>query len=367
MTRVRFCLLCAVLAGAALLRAEQLPQFRGGTNTVSIHATVLDRSNRLVTNLNESDFEIYDNGRLQKTTVFANDVRPITIVVMLDRSGSMRSHFTLVSNAAEQFVGNLLPGDRARIGSFSDEIRIQPAAFTSDHAALLDVLRHSLLPPGMTPLWNATSLAMNALANEPGRRVILLFTDGEDTPGIGQNVSYFEVRSRAQTEEVMVYAIGFAQGCDDAAVARPAGGPRADAAGQRGRPPSVPGGGRIPGRPPSGPTGGGWPPMPGLPPPGRGFPPRQPVDPRFADPVPCKPTSPDPGLRALADVGGGGYFELHAVDNLASTFARVAEELHHQYLLAFTAQVMDGRLHEIDVRVKGGGAVVRARRSYWAH
>ena len=55
---------------------------------------------------------------------------------------------------------------------------------------------------------------MSALGHEQGRRVVLVFTDGKDTPGIGTNVSFEEVLSRAQAEEVMVYGIGFADACD---------------------------------------------------------------------------------------------------------------------------------------------------------
>ena len=75
---------------------------------------------------------------------------------------------------------------------------------------------------------------------------------------------------------------------------------------------------------------------------------------------------PDPGLRDLVAIGGGGYFELSRADDLAATFARVADELHHQYLLAFPAPAADGKVHTLDVRVKPSSLTVRARRSYVA-
>ena len=80
----------------------------------------------------------------------------------------------------------------------------------------------------------------------------------------------------------------------------------------------------------------------------------------------CANARPDPGLRSVADVGGGAYFELHRKDDLGATFARVADELHHQYLLAFAATSFDGRMHTLDVRVKRPNLTVRARHTYQA-
>lgn len=351
-----------VLAGAVLFAAPQGVRFRGGTNTVSVYATVVDEGARLVTDLTREDFDVFDNGVRQPITVFASDLQPITIVVMLDRSGSMKQHYLRVRDAAEVFVGDLLPGDRAKIGSFSDLIQIDPQTFTGDRDALLRILRENLVGPGMTPLWNATGLAMDALREEEGRRVVLVFTDGHDTPGIGPNVSFEDLRARSQNEDVMLYAIGFTNACEpDDPIGQPrgAGAPRF----QRGR--GFPGGGGFP-RGPGGrtplPPGTGW---PGGPPPNP-FPPSPPSTSGLSRQSPCEDEGPDPALRELAAVGGGGYFELRAGDDLRATFARVADELHHQYLLAFTATQLDHTLHHLDVRVRQPGMTVRARRSYLA-
>jgi hypothetical protein len=81
---------------------------------------------------------------------------------------------------------------------------------------------------------------------------------------------------------------------------------------------------------------------------------------------PCVESGPDPDLRELAAVGGGGYFELRSQADLRTTFARVADELHHQYLLAFSAPRIDHALHRLEVRVRQPGMTVRARRNYVA-
>jgi Ca-activated chloride channel family protein len=71
-------------------------------------------------------------------------------------------------------------------------------------------------------------------------------------------------------------------------------------------------------------------------------------------------------LSDLAKLSGGWYFELKPNDDIAATFGRVADELHRQYLLGFSPTKSDGKAHQIEVRVRARGAVVRARTSYTA-
>ena len=366
MTRVPVAVLTGIALTIAIVDGQEAT-FRTGVHTVPVYASVVDRTGRLVSNLARDDFEIYDNGRLQKLTLFANDVQPITIVIMLDRSGSMARHFDLVRDAAGEFVASLHQADQARIGSFGNRIQIDPPEFTSDRAELIRILRDNLQDAGATPLWDATSVAMTALAQEKGRRVVLVFTDGYDNPSQPSlNMSFEEVRNQSQADEVMVYAIGFADECspldDDLAASGQArfqgrGGPGRGGPG-RGLP------GPIRGRPPLLPI-----PIPLPPAPGRGGPER-------GDPFgglkagkrgsPCEGTKPDPALKELALESGAGYFELHGTDNLRSTFTRVAEELHHQYLLGFTPAPIDGKKHTLEVRLRRPDLLVRARRSYLA-
>ena len=358
-----------VLAAAPSGRGQQqVPRFRGGTDVVSIFATVVDEHGRLVPGLSRDDFEVFDNGVRQELTVFEDVVQPVTVVVMIDRSSSVEKLFGVVRDAATAFVANLLPADRARIGSFSGRVQIDPPSFTSDLKVLNEILAHKLQEAGPTPLWNATVAAISALSAEPGRRVVLVFTDGQDSSSpLASNATFGDVRARVETDDVMLYAIGLSIKCGPTPDAAPAAGtPSASAlrfADQsRGRPPARGGVARPPvvivRRP-----GTGGRPVPGVPPPGSSFP--RPSN-KPEEPPPCRPTTPDPGLRELAALGGGGYFELSRTDDLASTFARVADELHHQYLLAIPAAAADGKLHTIEVRVKASSLTVRARRSYVA-
>jgi hypothetical protein len=116
MTRFLVSTLVVGTAGALLAQTPQAPAFHGGTHTVSVYATVSDRNGRSLPDLNQNDFAVFDNGVRQPVTLFRSDLQPITIVVMLDRSGSMLSNFELVKTAAGQFISQLLPDDRARVG-----------------------------------------------------------------------------------------------------------------------------------------------------------------------------------------------------------------------------------------------------------
>jgi VWFA-related protein len=279
-----------LLIGTSLLAGPQGQVFRTTSQTVAVYATVTDGTGRLVPDLEQKHFEIYDNGKPQPLTIFKSDVQPITVVTMLDTSGSMTLNLELLKIAAERFVLRLLPDDRARIGSFSDKILLSPQ-FISDRDELVRILRTDIQYGNPTHLWDAIDRSVDALTPETGRRVVLVFTDGDDT---GSKSDFRDVLTRAVNEDFMVYAIG------------------------------------------------------------------------LQSEILGKVTRPDRRLRELAEQTGGGYFELKHTADLNSTFTRVADELHRQYVIGFDPQKLDGVLHKLEVRVKIPGMNVRARKSYLA-
>jgi Ca-activated chloride channel family protein len=265
-------------------------------NDVAIYATVLDRDHHLVTNLTRDDFDVRDNGKAVALSVFSADPAPVTLGLMLDTSGSMESNLPLVIAGAEQLIDRLGPEDRARIGAFGTRTITSPE-FTASHASLLQFLHTRVRAGGETPLWNAVDLMMVYLKDVPGRRVVLVFTDGYDTTTLQHG--FEAVRTRADNEDVMLYAIGCWNG-------------------------------------PGGDSGSS--------------------------------DRPDDNLRKISDHTGGGYVELtwSQSSELGPTFARIADELHHQYVLGFVPTALDGKTHELDVRVKKPGLTVRARKTYVA-
>ncbi len=115
--------LAAGLVVVPLLAQDiQTPTFRAGTKTVSLYATVTE-GGRLVPGLSREDFEILDDGEPQALTVFSAEILPITVIVMLDTSGSMTSNIETLKAGAEQFFLRLFKGDQARLGAFNDKIQ----------------------------------------------------------------------------------------------------------------------------------------------------------------------------------------------------------------------------------------------------
>src|SRR5712691_13555436 len=139
----------------------QPPSFVAATRTVAVYATVTNARGRLVPDLSRDDFAIDDHGKRQTLTLFANDIQPITLVMLLDRSGSMKPNFDLEEQGAEAFVTEMGPADKARVGSFATHIQIDPTDFSADREALLKILRTELQAEGPTPLWNAVDIAID--------------------------------------------------------------------------------------------------------------------------------------------------------------------------------------------------------------
>ncbi len=294
-SNMRGWLSAAFVLGVSVVLGAQQPTFRSGTQTVPLYITVTDGAGRLVPNLSKEDFTVLDNGAPQEITVFDNTVRPITSVVMLDTSGSMTLNLDLMKAAAEQFVIRLLPDDKAMVGAFNNKVEFADVGFTNDRDDLIHAIRE-LDFGNATRLWDAAAMSLQQLEGVEGRRVVVLFTDGDDQ---GSSTSQGKVIDKARADEVMFYAIGL----ESVYMSAP---------GQRTR------------------------------------------------------TRPAGGLRRVADETGGGYFELKKTEELGPAFTRVAQELHSQYLLGFTPQKLDGKVHKLEVRAKDPNHKARARRSYVA-
>ncbi len=198
--------LAVALLGAitfAAPAAQDQPLFRSSVRTVPIYATVLDSTGRLVPDLVQADFSVLDNGKPAEIALFSSEPQPFTAVVMMDTSASMTANLKLLNRAAEQFLLRLLPVDRAQVGAFNDKIQMN-GTFTNDRDELIAAL-NDLYFGNPTRLNDAIAASLDALQGIDGRRVILVFTDGEDT---ASRIGFGTVLGRARDEEVMVYSIG---------------------------------------------------------------------------------------------------------------------------------------------------------------
>jgi Ca-activated chloride channel homolog len=292
MTKVALTVLATTLCATVALADQQV--FRSTVQTVPIYATVLDNAGRLVPDLKQEDFEVFDNNKPAAITSFAAEVQPIAVVVALDTSGSMTLVLDLAKNAAEAFVLRLLPADRARIVSFDDKMIWSPD-FTSDRDKLLGHLRMGIQFGNGTRLWDALYEAVGVLKAEETRKVVLVLSDGED---FGSRLSGNDVFAKAQDDHVMVYTIGLRN--------------------------------------------------------------------RYFNGAQWVTSQPDRALKKMSAQTGGGWFELTRATELNSTFSKIADELHRQYLIAISPSTLDGKQHVLNVRVKTPGMTARARQSYIA-
>jgi Ca-activated chloride channel homolog len=198
----------ALLGAAAFPLAQQRATYRAQNETVEIYATVRDASGRLAADLSRGDFQVLDNGKPVELTVFSRDIQPLTVALLLDMSGSMVPRYLRVRESTLNFIDALLPQDRVRIGTFGAEVSLSPI-LTSDRDVLRRIAREELWPGGGTPMWSAMFEGIVSLADEQGRRVLLVLTDGQDTgPLEGMPKRESEAKRRAIREGFMVYAIG---------------------------------------------------------------------------------------------------------------------------------------------------------------
>jgi Ca-activated chloride channel family protein len=123
---------------------------------------------------------------------------------MLDTSASMTGNLELLSRAAEQFLIRMLPKDKGLVGAFNDKIEFFPATFTGDRDELIASLKE-LDFGNPTRLYDAIAASMDRLHKIDGRKVVLVFTDGDDT---GSRVDDGDVLEQARESEVMIYAVG---------------------------------------------------------------------------------------------------------------------------------------------------------------
>src|SRR6185295_908079 len=208
-TRLFAGIFVATSASIALVAQQPPPQqpaptFKSGTQVVSLFVTVADAQKRLVPDLTQEDFEVFDTDKPQPITYFDNSIRPITVVTMLDTSGSMTLSIDLLKKAAEQFLIRLLPDDKAKVGAFNDKLQIS-ATFTNNRDQLISAAKDLDFGNG-TRLWDAVDFSLDELKGIEGRRVILVFTDGDDTDS--RKAGLGGVIERGRAEEVMIYAIG---------------------------------------------------------------------------------------------------------------------------------------------------------------
>ena len=285
---------------------------------VNVYAIARDGAGKYVTDLSVSDFRIRENGKNEVIERFSAERRPLRIGIVLDTSLSMEGEKLkeAVSSAVE-FLDILQPGDEGLVVGFSDEVTILQD-LTSSRAELEKAIR-AVEARGGTALYDAIFKASERLAEFEGRRVLVVLSDGRDEADNGLEPGSLHTREEAQERalrnEVMVFAIGLGRGlARDAHAFEENPTARATEMDFYGRQPLV----SI--------------------------------------------------LRSLAETTGGTVAFSPGAGQLKKSFTRIADDLRHQYSLAYISDdgARDGAWREIKVEIGRPGVSVTNRKGYYA-
>ena len=286
------------MAFICTLACAQQADFSTSVNVVNVLVTVRDKQGQLVKGLAKDDFTLEEDGRKQAVQYFSpqSDL-PLMLGLLIDVSGSQRTVLDEQRRASRQFLDQVLrPKDRAFVVRFDRRVEL-----LEDLSSLQPAPQESTRG---TALYDAIVSAARGLAGQPGRKALIVLSDGYDTSSVASITAAIETAQRA---DALVYSIRFLDR-DVFAFQVPAA--------QGGSP--VPREGRK-------------------------------------------------ALERIAKETGGGYFDLTAADSLEKIYARIEDELRNQYSLGFTPLRQKGPsgYRKIRVSVKRKGLTVQARDGYY--
>jgi len=296
----------------------QQPSFIREVNLVDVLATVLDRRNKLVPDLEKGDFKITDDNAQQEIRFFSKQSDlPLRIGMLLDTSNSIRDRIKFEQEAAVDFLYSVLRRgkDQAFAMTFDDEPQVVQA-FTGDGGLLRDEINKTRAGGGTAvydAIYEACAKQLSNPPRPPGdqpdivRRVMVLISDGEDNLS---NHTRAEAIEMAQRTNVVIYAIS---------------------------------------------TSTQWIQL-------------SQTDPNKAADRKMHLTEGDEILKNLAEETGGRAFFPYHVDDLNQSFQDIGDELRNQYTITYspTNFVANGKYHRIKIEIPNRGYQVRARRGYFA-
>ena len=347
------------------------------TSLVTVPVVVTDGYSRFVTGLTRRDFRLQEDGVPQEIADFSSTEAPFNVALLLDASRSTRKKLGTIRRAALDFIRQLQPQDRVLIVTFDERVRFL-SDFTSDRKELERVV-NAVETGYATSLYDAIHrTVVEKLAPLPGRKAIVVLTDGVDTSS--RQATYESTLDLISRTGIVSYAIQYETRNDGGPVMKPIFippmspgyflshfGPRrqdpdrpssqsdGEKAREQGQPINIPLSIR---------TSIGAPPPSSLP--------REPAPARTrgqsSQPTRDRYLIATDYLRSLAAQSGARYLRAESIENTAYAFALIADELRHQYTLAYysTNDRRDGGYRSITVGVSRGDLAVRARQGYRA-
>ncbi|MGE3468410.1 MAG: VWA domain-containing protein [Pyrinomonadaceae bacterium] len=306
------------------------------TDLVTTPVSVLDRNGRFIAGLKQKDFQIYENGVLQKVTYFQSQEQPFTVVLMIDISPSTKYKMDEIHYAAITFVNQLRPADKVMVLAFDQKVRVLTEEPTSDKAKIFGAIYRATFGNG-TSIYEAVAIATDLdLIKVTGRKAIVLFTDGVDTTS--RRASFESTLNSVQEVDALIYPIRYDTLQATAGVVSTTTGAPAPL------PPDI--AAMLAAR--------------GLA-----------IDPRSMRVIGggSSPAAYARGklyLEKLAENSGGRMFEAGDLKNLEASFAGVAEELRRQYSIGYYPEQEGepGERRSVRIKVNRPGVVVRAKSGY---
>ena len=308
------------------------------TNLVTMPVSVLDRDGRFISGLTQKDFKIFENGVEQQVDYFQSVEQPFTVVLLIDVSPSTRYRIEEIHQAAISFVNQLRPNDRVMVISFDEEVHLLSPP-TNDRNQLRRAIQTSEFGDG-TSLYEAVDQALNReMKRIPGRKAIVLFTDGVDTTS--RSATLDGTLRDVEETDVLIYPIRYNTERDGWGGGGWGGGTYPNPNPRRG-------GGGVLDQIIAGILGGSVRTMPR----GGGNQGDYETGRRY--------------LEELALNSGGRKFEADTLANLEASFSGIAEELRRQYSLGYYPDKAgeQGERRQITIRVNKPNVVVRAKNSY---
>ena len=205
----------SLAALSALLLAQDTHVFKSDVRLVEIYATVFDHGGHPVDGLHREQFEIRDDGAPQPIRVFESSDSALSCALLLDTTASMAEAIPSLRNAAREFISQLRPKDNVAVYAFTEHVD-ELADFTDDKAVARRALAR-LHAAGRTALFDAISQVALNLERRPGKKVIVVLTDGGDN---ASTLNRESAANRARKSGVPVFAVAEGEALKDAAASK---------------------------------------------------------------------------------------------------------------------------------------------------
>lgn len=275
---------------------------RVDSSLVTVPAIVLDRDGRYVANLKKEDFLVFEDGVEQEVALFDTTTQPITVLLLLDRSGSMSYRQAELANAASVFVKQLRPDDQLIAATFANQVDVLfKARKIKELNKGIKIQQHA--DDNSTMIYDAVEFALKKMKKVAGRKAIVLFSDGE---GNGIFASAKDNLRDAEEGEAIIYTIQFTTK--------------------------------------------------------QGITPLRVNKKLYDEAIETAHNY----MHDLAEKTGGRHYQIENIASLEQTFGAIAAELGQQYSLGYypTITGKQGERRRIKVKMRQPNLVVRARESY---